>query len=185
MVKSCQKLSLTILMMISLSGCFEGDISRQADSSKTTVRDIVTSREDRQPGGSIFGEGGLSFDLFNSKKTSPGAGTGLGVNSFLWRATLETLNFMPIISADPFGGVIITDWYSAPGKEQERFKINAFVLDKELRADAVRIGLFRQVSGESGQWVDAEPSRDSAPKLEEAILTKARQLRIAAQQAAQ
>src|SRR5579862_8835017 len=70
----------------------------------------------------------------------------LGVNSYLWRATLDTLSFMPLVSADPFGGVIITDWYEDPKTPGERFKVNALILDKSLRADGVRITVFKQFS---------------------------------------
>src|SRR6201998_852295 len=62
----------------------------------------------------------------------------VGVNSYLWHATLDTLSFMPLASADPFGGVIITDWYSPSTTQDERFKVNIFILGRELRADGVR-----------------------------------------------
>jgi len=104
----------------------------------------------------------------------------LGVNSFLWRATLDTLSFMPLASADPFGGVIITDWYSAPEKPDERMKVTIYILSRDLRADGLRVAAFRQTKAADGTWQDAAVNPDTANKLEDAILTRARELRLAA-----
>lgn len=101
-----------------------------------------------------------------------------GVNAFLWRASLETLAFMPIVQADPYGGVILTDWYSPPGAQSERFKVNLYILDAALRADGVRATVFRQVLDNAG-WRDASVAPETQIQLEDSILTKARQLRIA------
>jgi hypothetical protein len=104
----------------------------------------------------------------------------LGVNSYLWHATLDTLSFMPLASADPFGGVIITDWYSAPQDPNERMKITIYILDRRLRADGLKIAVFRQTRSTDG-WVDAQVNPDTATKLEDAILTRARELRLASE----
>jgi hypothetical protein len=98
------------------------------------------------------------------------------VNAFLWRATLDTLSFMPLASADPFGGVIITDWHAPGGVSNERFKATAYVLGRQLRSDGVRISLFRQVRGPGG-WVDAPISAATAAELEDKVLARARELR--------
>src|SRR6202042_623840 len=98
-------------------------------------------------------------------------GAGIGVNGFLWRATLDTVSFMPISSADPFGGVIITDWYSSPDTPNERTRLNIYIRDRDLRADGVRVSVFRQVKSGSG-WADAQVSPATASSLENAILTK-------------
>jgi hypothetical protein len=103
----------------------------------------------------------------------------LGVNSFIWRATLDTLNFMPLMSADPVGGVVISDWYSAPDKPDEHMKVTVYILDRRLRADAVKVSVFRQVRGQQG-WADAQTNPDTGIKLENAILARARELRLAA-----
>jgi hypothetical protein len=103
----------------------------------------------------------------------------LGVNSFLWHATLDTLSFMPLQSADPFGGVIITDWYSAPATPNERMRVTIYILDRRLRADGIKIAVFRQTHADPGGWVDAQVNPDTANKLEDAILTRARELRLA------
>jgi ABC-type oligopeptide transport system substrate-binding subunit len=102
----------------------------------------------------------------------------LGVNSYLWRATLDTLNFMPLSSADPVGGVVISDWYAAPDKPDEHLKVTVYILDKRLRADAVKVSVFRQVRNPNG-WTDAAVNPDTGIKLENAILARARELRLA------
>jgi hypothetical protein len=119
--------------------------------------------------------------LFGTSRTPrPGeadtGGGGLGVNAFLWRATLDTLTFMPLASADPFGGVIITDWYSPPGAAGERFKATAYVMGRQLRSDGVRISVFRQVR-QGNNWVDAIVAPSTAAELEDRVLTRARELR--------
>jgi hypothetical protein len=123
--------------------------------------------------GDIFGNGKGD----NAQGTGPG-GTGVGVNAYLWRASLDTINFMPLASADPFGGVIITDWYSPPDQQDERFKLNIFILGRELRADGVRASVFRQKRQTDGTWVDAPVDQATPTDLENAILTRARQMRL-------
>jgi hypothetical protein len=126
---------------------------------------------------SIFGKDGLS--LFGGRGQGDDTGaSGIGVNSFLWRAALDTVSFMPLASADPFGGVILTDWYVSPGNEGERFKVNVFILGRQLRSDGVRVRVFKQVA-KGGGWRDVEISGDMGRQLEDTILTRARQLRIA------
>ena len=130
-------------------------------------------------GGSLLGgEGGVNLlDLGNNKPQDGGAG--VGVNSFLWRASLDTIAFMPLASADPFGGVIITDWYSPDETKPERFKVNVFILGRDLRADGVRASVFKQQRDVTGSWIDAKVDPKTGTELEDAILTRARQLRIA------
>jgi len=102
----------------------------------------------------------------------------MGVNSFLWRASLETLNFMPLEQVDPFGGVIVTDWYASAEAPNERFKANVYILDTNLRADALKTSIFKQTRS-GGGWQDASVDADTARQIENAILTRARQLYIA------
>lgn len=101
----------------------------------------------------------------------------LGVNAYLWRATLDTLNFMPLASSDPIGGVVITDWYSSPENPNERIKVTTYILDRRLRADALRVSVFRQTRN-GAEWVDAQINPDTAVRLENAILTRAREIHI-------
>ena len=102
----------------------------------------------------------------------------IGVNGYLWRATLDTLSFMPLASADPYGGVVITDWYANPEKPDERFKCTVYILDSRLRADGLNVAVFKQTRGAGGAWVDAPSAGQTETDLENAILTKARQLRL-------
>lgn len=102
----------------------------------------------------------------------------IGVNGFLWRATLDTLAFMPLLSADPFGGVVITDWYADPTVPNERFKATAYILDTRLRADGLNVAVNKQVKDAAGAWVDAALSEQTETDIENAILTRARQLRL-------
>ena len=101
-----------------------------------------------------------------------------GINAYLWRASLDTLSFMPLASADPFGGIIITDWYAPPETPSERFKLTVYILSRDLRADGLRVTTFRQVRSPFGAWADAEINPKTIIDLENNILTRARQLRI-------
>lgn len=112
-------------------------------------------------------------DLATSQVTS------IGVNSYLWRATLETLAFMPLTQADSAGGVIVTDWYANPDSPNERVKVSVSILDSDLRADAVRVAASRQVL-QNGVWVEAPVAASTVQRLEDIILTKARDLRRSA-----
>ncbi len=120
------------------------------------------------------------FGADNGKGGKGGGGgiAGVAVNSYLWHASLDTMSFMPIASADPFGGTIITDWYSPRGTPNERFKVNIFILNRELRADGVRVTVFRQVKDGGGQWADAPVDPKTNRDLENSILMRARQLRL-------
>lgn len=146
------------------------DVGREeyySDSGRDRVAGRLTGQDD-------------GIVLFGTARTPrPGegdGGAGLGVNAYLWRATLDTLSFMPLASADPFGGVIITDWYSPPGAQGERFKATAYVMGRQLRSDGVRISVFRQVRSGSG-WVDAAVTPATGAELEDRVLARARELR--------
>ncbi len=130
---------------------------------------------DRERSGTITGPGGF-LDMFGSSDKAGGGGGNLGVNAFLWRASLDTLSVWPVTSADPFGGVILTDWYAPPASPNERFKLNVYIMDRALRADGVRVAVFRQTQAGAG-WQDASVQPETANKIEEAILMRARQMR--------
>jgi len=161
------------VILLFTAACSEG----QTDPNLRTEDGVPTNVpfEKRE---TIFGPGGVG-DIFNSDKQpgAAGAGAGLGVNAYLWRASLDTVSIWPISSADPFGGVIITDWYSPPESPSERFKMNVYILDRALRADGLRVALFRQVADRRGNWHDAPVLPSSSVKLENAILNRARQFR--------
>ena len=109
---------------------------------------------------------------------NPSQAASVSVNGYLWRATLDTLSFMPLQSADPYGGVIITDWYVNPEKPDERFKLTVYILDSRLRADGLNVTVSKEVSNGAGGWVTAPTSAQTETDIENAILTRARQLRL-------
>jgi len=164
------------LGLLTLGAC-SGDQSSTSSYPSTvgTGPTHPTGNADRQ---TIFGEDGIT--LFGGKDSSSNAGQGIGVNSFLWRASLDTISFMPLASADPFGGVIITDWYQDPKATGERFKITVYILDRRLRADGVKVSVFRQKHDEKLGWIDTPADPGMGTKIENAILVRARQLRMAA-----
>ena len=109
---------------------------------------------------------------------NPDSAAQIGVNGYLWRASLDTLSFMPLASADPYGGVIITDWYVNPEAPTERLKVTVYILDARLRADGLNVAVFKQHRDAQGQWIDAPSAGQTETDLENAILTKARQLKL-------
>ena len=109
---------------------------------------------------------------------APSRMTSIGVNTYLWRAAIDTLSFAPLITADSNGGVIVTDWYANPNTPGERVKLTVSILDQDLRADALRVAASRQVN-QGGVWVDAPVSAATVQKLEDIILTRARDIRRA------
>lgn len=118
------------------------------------------------------GSGTVRADLAASKVTT------IGVNAYLWRASLDTLSFMPLVQTDSNGGVIVTDWYVNPQVPTERMKVTVSILDQDLRADALRVVAIRETSS-GGQWIAAPVQAATTQKLEDIILTKARDLRRA------
>jgi hypothetical protein len=128
----------------------------------------------------VLADGGLSACIGRSNHRLPKAtpAGAIGVNGYLWRATLDTLAFMPLQSADPYGGVVITDWYVNPEKPAERFKATVYLLDSRLRADGLNVTIFRQVSNGAGGWTNAPTADQTSTDIENAILTRARQLRL-------
>ncbi|MDH3921067.1 MAG: DUF3576 domain-containing protein [Rhodospirillales bacterium] len=170
-----------VLMAGLLAACSGDDTVYPRDTGQKTggQRNYDTSDN------SVFGPSGLTIGGDDKKPeggAGGGGGGGIGVNSFLWRASLDTISFMPLSSADPFGGVIITDWYTPPEVLRERFKVNVYILGRDLRADGLRATVFRQRQDLFGNWVDTEVDKQTPIDLEDAILTRARQLRIAAVQ---
>ena len=134
--------------------------------------------KDAQYGSLSNSSTGLLGDVFGKSKpgSENGSSSALGVNAYLWRGALDTLSFMPLASADPFGGVIITDWYTPPSSPDERFKATAYILGRQLRSDGVRLSIFRQVY-QDGHWVDAPVSKVTVNDIENKVLARARQLR--------
>jgi hypothetical protein len=130
---------------------------------------------------SVFGDGGISIlGWGNSTPTQGTSGVGIGVNAYLWRASLDTLSFLPLASADPFGGTIITDWYAPPESPNERFKMSVYITDRDLHADGIHVSVFRQTRIDAANWTDAPVATKTQIEIENAILTRARELRAIA-----
>jgi len=168
------RLAMTLAMALAVAGCGLGGEAKYRDE---TEEKLAETR------GSLLGNDQIGIGGESDRPDASGGDSGIGVNSYLWRASLDTVSFMPLASADPFGGVIITDWYSPPESISERFKINVYILGRDLRADGVRAAVFRQLRDpQNGGWVDAAVEARTPTDLENAILTRARQLRIASLQ---
>ena len=135
----------------------------------------ITSRLGGADSGTLFGFGGTNRDNGRGGGGA-GGGRGIGVTAFLWRGALDTISFMPLASADPFGGVIITDWYTPPGTTGERFKATVYILSRDLRSDGLRVNIFRQVI-QNDQWVDAPVAESTVGDIENKVLARARQMR--------
>lgn len=174
-MKNVSRLSLFIATGMALAV-----LSACGGSAREDVPDYPIDPEHRRElrNGKLTGEGGLKLFGGGDDEDGTGGASPIGVNSFLWRATLDTLTFMPITSADPFGGVILTDWYEDPKAAGERFKITALILDRSLRTDAIKITVHKQAKGEDGLWHDQPVNTTLGRKLEDTILTQARELRV-------
>jgi Domain of unknown function (DUF3576) len=167
MVQRLWPLICVVLLVVGLAGC-----NRTTPVPSTDYNTQIN----RGNGTSLTGTGGLLFSTGHSANASQDPGGALGVNAYLWRAALDTLSFMPLASADPFGGVIITDWYTSPAAPSERFKATAYILGRQLRADGVRVSIFRQTL-QNGQWLDAPVAGSTTGDIENKILARARELR--------
>lgn len=178
------KLVTAISLLGALAACAWGDPDTKYPDVENRRQTGSAYESYWEKYGSVFGDSGST--VFGDEESANGAGAGSGsgidVNGYLWRASLDTISFMPLASADPFGGVIITDWYSPPEAQSERFKINIFIFGRQLRADGVRAAVFRQNQNLDGSWADSEVDQQTVVDLENAILARARQLRIASLQ---
>ncbi len=162
-------------LVLLLAACAGGRADPYEEVAKNVY--VPESEADAVRGGRITGDGITLFGGEKDLNGGGGGGGGIGVNSFLWRASLDTISFMPLSSADPFGGVIITEWYTPPESPKERFKLTVYILDTRLRADGVKVALCRQERG-TEEWEESKASAVARTELEDAILTRARELRI-------
>lgn len=158
-----------------LTGCFGSGDDIDPVTQTGSLKRVETDTKDGPDQGLLNTLFGLNEMPGNNASSNA---TGISVNGYLWRAALDTISFMPLAQADPFGGTILTDWYRPPETLGERFKVNVYILDSELRADGLRISVFRQRLDPSGNWLDARVSKNTGTNLENAILKRARQMRI-------
>jgi hypothetical protein len=166
---------LALGLLIPMLAACGGENSRQVRNDE--YGDYRNSQARNKPQGASSGIVVFGVDRERqAREANAVAGTGMSVNAFLWRATLDTLAFMPLASADPFGGTIITDWYTPAAADGERFRAQAYVMGRQLRSDGVKVQVFRQVQTR-GQWVDAPVSASTNAELEDKVLARARELR--------
>jgi hypothetical protein len=181
-----------LIFCIALAARGAGVIERMPQGAPTSANFMDRTQVTTRPSFSATFARGLASGLLVIAATGLVAGCGqkprpkldmaaskvttIGVNAYLWRATLETLSFMPLVQTDSNGGVVVTDWYANPRNPGERMKLTVSILDQDLRADALRIAASRQTN-QSGNWVDAPVQAATVQKLEDIILTRARDLR--------
>lgn len=165
---------LASVAIIGLTACTS--VEKEAKYPTGMDRDGLNQGDIYSEKESIFGENGLR--IFGEDKNSKPSGDSITVNSQLWRASLDTVSFMPLTNVDPFGGVILTDWYNDPETPEERYKLNVFVIGSQLRSDAIRVSAFQQKQ-KRGKWIDVAVDSSIATKIEDTILTRARQLKVA------
>lgn len=168
----------SVIVALTLAAC-------SGSSSRVTNVD-PDSFDPENAGGGL--QGNLNTDrvtdIFDANSDIGLGGESLtNVNRFLWRASLDTLAFLPLNSTDPFTGVIATDWAASPDAPNERFKVAAYVKSPTLTAGALQVALFREIRDPAGAWVTAPVSGATARQLEDAILVRARQLKIADREA--
>jgi hypothetical protein len=156
-----------------LTACASG-VERKAQYPTGAQRDGMDANDIYSERESIFGDEGIGLLGNDNDRASTDAVT---VNSYLWRASLDTVSFMPLTNVDPFGGVILTDWYSDGTNADERYKLNVFITGSQLRSDAIRVSAFQQRQ-RRGTWENVNVDPTIATKIEDAILTRARQLRV-------
>tara|TARA_B100000029_G_C17334509_1_gene872942 strand:- start:15 stop:626 length:612 start_codon:yes stop_codon:yes gene_type:complete len=199
-----KKISLSLYLILSvalLSGCNRGMEDTSELYEKSTTRGDIVSRsgttfqsgsgkdaKERQlndaqnrlrTGGGLLGKKPTNLaDMFNNNNQTTGVGIGMPINPYLWKGSLETVSFMPLQSADPFGGIIITDWYTTPQNPNERCKLNIFIKGVELKTTNLKVNSFCQKIKEDGNWIDQKVNTENNIKLENAILNKAKKLRL-------
>ena len=152
------------------AGTNKEDLDRQFDDAQNRLR----------TGGGLFGKK-AGIDIFSSddKSEQTYSSIGLPINPYLWKGALETINFMPLLSADPFSGIIITEWYTDNQNPNERCKLNIYIKGVELKTSNLKVNSFCQNLSETGNWIDKEINKKNNAQIENAILNKAKKIKLA------
>ena len=153
-----------------------GTVFNSATNKDLAMRDATTRL---QTGGGLFGKKGLALDAFGgeSKQIVQQGVIGMPINPYLWKASLETISFMPLASADPFGGTIITDWYTSASNENERCKLNIFINGSDFKTENLKVSSFCQIF-KNQKWINTKNNAQNNIKIENAILNKAKKIRL-------
>ena len=151
----------------------------RAGTNEGMLKQQMVDAENRlASGGGLFGKGGLElFDSDKDKNQGGVATIGLPINPYLWRGSLETIDFMPLLSADPFAGVIITDWYTDQNNKNQRCKLNIFIKGVEMKTDNLKVNSFCQTLSKENNWIDEKVNNNNNRQLENAILNTAKKLK--------
>ena len=182
LVRTAARLAAVLAFAGLTAACGGRDMSAKNDSAP---RSGPQDKFDPNSDDTLFGEGGLSIGNVNNSNVGGIFGGGgdekarLPVNKYLWQGALDTLSFLPLVSSDPFTGVIATDWGSTPDAPGERLKVTAYLLNPGLSAASLKVAVYREIRNEDGLWTPAPVSAETALKIENAILARARQIRIA------
>ena len=127
--------------------------------------------------GSLLGDEGLTFTTKSIRGRTKNEDVGMRVNSYLWQASLATLDFMPLISSDAVGGVLITDWHPVNNNPNEQVKVMVRVKSCELSADSLSVSIHKRYYQRNGVWLTKEIAPAVNTQLEMLILERARDLR--------
>ena len=160
--------------IIERSGTIMGD----GGTVEGAERQFNDAQNRLRTGGGLFGKKPLGAGAFNKNNNQQTTSIGMPINPYLWQASLETLSFMALSSADPFGGIIITDWYTDINNPEERCKINVFIKGVEMKTQNLKVNSFCQILSEAGNWIDQRDNSDNNRKIENAILNKAKKIRL-------
>ena len=205
MIKSISLSSLYLVLLLVLSSCNRnmteeqkkamweksqsvGDIVERsgttfrAGTDKGDLRNQMIDAQNRlRTGGGLFGKKGLSIEEIGKDKTEQQTtvtSVGFPINPYLWRGSLDTISFMPLVSADPMAGIIITDWYTDQNNIKERCKLNIFIRGVELKTDNLKVNSFCQILNDNNNWIDKKISSENNIKIENAILNKSKKIRL-------
>ncbi|MBS0236570.1 MAG: DUF3576 domain-containing protein [Proteobacteria bacterium] len=170
------KIIVGLIALLALTACVNFPLTVDSSSYPKPREQIELERI-----GKLTGDDGIIVSMGSNKRQSKSGKNMMPVNSYLWRAGLDTIYFMPIEKIDPFAGVIMTGWYSTPGNTHERFKLNIFILSGELRSDSLKVSAFRQLQ-QGKRWGQEEESRTIANAFEEKILMRARSIKVGEQE---
>tara|TARA_B110000008_G_C16686643_1_gene450992 strand:+ start:108 stop:689 length:582 start_codon:yes stop_codon:yes gene_type:complete len=157
-----------------------GDIIARSGTAIIDENDALVDAQNRlRTGGGLFGKKPMGLDLFDQDRdSSQSTSIGMPINAVLWKSALEVVSFMPIASADAFGGIIITDWYSQEANIKERCKLNVFIRGMQLRSENIKVKSFCQTLDDNNNWVYAEQIQENNNQIENAILNKAKKIKL-------
>ena len=156
-----------------------GDIIARSGTAVIDEKEALIDAQNRlRTGGGLFGKKPVGLDFFDQENNSESASVGMPINAVLWKSALEVVSFMPIASADAFGGIIVTDWYSQSTNINERCKLNVFIRGLQLKSENIKVKSFCQTLSENNTWIYADQIQENNNKIENAILNKAKKIKL-------